>query len=393
MALFQFTALGHRGKSFKGVVNADSLTEAKDSLKEQNIIVIGVNSYQSDKKLVLSKNEVLDFTRDLHQLLKASLPLYECLKAIADKGMESKNHTVYVDICDMVKQGKLLSYGLKQYSSSFSNVYVAMVESAEESGALASVFQELLRTLNQENKLRKQLSSAMIYPAFLGCFCLIVIIGLFTFMIPSMKELFEGRKLHPFTETVLAISDWITAYKFIIFPTFFAAIVGVVLYFKSYQGKRVWQRVILKLPLIGNMVTQSIMLKFSRTFSVLLTSGVPIVRAIEMASKVMDHYQFEAVILKAKDKIIEGKKLSAELSKSKLIPTLVVKMIATAEATATMDTMLASIAEIYEADLDKNLAQLSSLIQPIMILILGIIVGGVLLAVLLPLTDVSSFLT
>ena len=392
MALFEYFALDEKGKQIKGVIDADTLELAKDRLLKKKAFVTSIKSYTSKKVISLSRVEVLDFTRDLNQLLSASLPLYESLKAIEEKNQGSKHHQVYVDLCDRVKQGQRFSEALTSYPKSFNSIYISMCEAAEESGSLDVVFKELLRMMTKEDQLKKQLKSAMVYPMFLGVFCLIVVIGLFTFVIPSMKELLDGRQLHGFTQAILGISDWMSDYILVLLPTV-ALFVGLMIaYFRSEAGIRMWQSLLLKVPVVGRMKKESIMLKFCRTLSVLLSNGVPIVRGIEMSAKVMHHHAYEELMEEAKLKLVEGKKLSDELAKSSLIPKLVIQMMATAEATASLDTMLASIADIYEQDLDKSIQQFSSLIQPVMILLLGMIVGVVLLAVLLPLTDVSTFL-
>lgn len=376
----------------KGVMNADSMQTAKEILLQQNVLVKHIKSSHSKNKSVLSRQEVLNFTRDLNQLLNASLPLYESLKAIVEKSRHLKFHGIFVDLCDKIQQGERFSLALQAYPKSFSPIYISMVAAAEESGTLAVVFKEILRMLVQEDKLKKQLFSAMIYPMFLGFFCMGVITALFTFIIPSLRELLDGRDLHPFTQSILSLSDWMVANRWIFLPSLLMGLLLLILFFRHPKGKKFWQRVVIKIPIIGSMKLQSIMLKFCRTFSVLLANGVSIVKALDMASRVMGHFQFENLMIEAKERLIEGKKLSEVLAQSKLIPTLVTTMIATAEQTATLDQMLASLAEIYEADLDKNIQRFSSLIQPVMILILGLIVGLVLLSILLPLTDVTSFL-
>lgn len=392
MSLFEYLALDERGKRIKGVVNADTLALAKESLQGRSIFITDIHPFHSKKIVHLSSRDVLGFTRDLGQLLGASLPLYDSLKAIVEKSEGQKGHQIFVDLCDMVKQGKSLSAALRYYEKSFSPVYISMVEAGEESGRLDRVFTELLRMLTKQEKLKKQLSSAMVYPLFLAAFCMVVVTGLFTFLIPSMRELLDGRELHPFTQSIVAVSDWMSGNIMWLLPSFLIAFLLLLVFFNRPQGKRVWESLTIRLPLVGKMQVQSIMLKFCRTFSVLLASDVSVVKAIELSSNVMNHHQFQEVMESARDKLIEGKKLSEILSRSRLIPKLVVRMLATAEETASLDKMLGSIADIYEEDLDKNIQQFAALIQPVMILLLGLIIGVVLLAVLLPLTDVTSFL-
>lgn len=393
MSLFKYVALNQKGKKVTGVFNADSIMEAKKSLTMQQVIVTHLSQYVSNHRLTLSRTEVLEFIRDLSNLLNASLNLYDALKAISDKTRQEKAGTVFADLCDKVRQGERFSSALKAYPKIFSKVVLAIIEAGEESGALAESLKELFRMMSVEDRVRKNLSSALIYPIFLSVFCAVVIIGLFVFLIPSMKDLFEGRSLPPFTAAVFHISDWLSQN---IFSLLFAliAIFGLIFsYFRFGKGKIHWQHIELKIPIIGTIKKEASLVKFSRTFSVLLSSSVPALRALEMATKVMNQVKLEEIMEEGHLKLTQGKKLSEVLDKYALIPPLFVKMIATAEQTATLDTMLSSLADLYQADLEKHLQQFTSLIQPVMILLLGLIVGLVLLSVLLPMTDVSAFIS
>ena len=220
MPIFKYIALNASGKKIRGVIDADSLTLAKDRLRREEVMVTTLKQVEKRRASSnLDANMLLAFTRELGQLLSAGLPLYESLITIEEKYRRHKVHTLLLDLCDRLKSGEQLSKILESYSKSFDVIYIAMVQAGEKTGALPWVFEQLHQLLQRRQKLKKQLVTATAYPAFLGCFCLVVITALFLFVIPSMQELFEDRKLHPLTQSVLAISQFIQAHYLLIFQT------------------------------------------------------------------------------------------------------------------------------------------------------------------------------
>ena len=393
MALFKYEALAGDGKKVEGAVNADSLEIAKELLKRQKILVTKIfDTQEKNSKSELSDAILLGFTRDLAQLLQAGIPLYESLLAIEEKYQRTKYHTIFLDLCDKVKHGKLLSKALSLYPKSFDQIYIAMVSSAEETGSLAEVFFQLEKLIERQQKLKKQLLSAMIYPAFLFSFCIIVTAALFFFLIPSMQQLFEGRELHPLTQTILNISAFLNAHGLKLVIGAFLTFIGAAIAFRQETSRLFIKKWNLKIPLFKRLITASVMVRFARALSVMLSSSVSMIDALRLSKKIMKHPLFEEVISQAELKIMQGHKLSEELSKSELFPSLVVRMISIAEESGKISDMLLNISKIYEEELEKNLSRLTSLLQPVVLLFLAIVVGIVVLSILLPLTDVGSFL-
>jgi general secretion pathway protein F/type IV pilus assembly protein PilC len=207
-----------------------------------------------------------------------------------------------------------------------------------------------------------------------------------------MQELFEGRQLHPITQTVLCISQWLNAYGKTLFLILSFTIAGSILLLRRPSVQLKLQKAILKIPFCKSLIIHSGLARFTRTVSLLLAGGIPLVEALALSRKAMKHPVLEEVIEDAEKKIIEGQRLSARLKLSPLIPSLVPRMIAIAEEAGNMEQMMKNIAEIYEEDLEKSLAQLTTFLQPALLIFLGGVVGLVVLSILLPLTDVSSFL-
>lgn len=393
MGLYQYTALSEEGRKSMGMINADSLELAKERLRKQKVLVTKLTQYKKQgDQLTLSSGLLIGFTRDLHVLLKAGLPLYDCLVTLEEKYRRTKMHSLFLDLCDQVKQGRRLSDALKDYPKVFDSIYLSLVRAGEESGTLTESFEELAKLSHREHALKKKLSSAMIYPAFLGVFCLGVICVLLFFLIPSMAELYEGRTLHPMTQMILKISRVLNDNTFSIVTSFAGAIVSIVLSLRHPKGKEKIKGVFLLIPIVKRLFIEVVMARFCRVFSVLFYGGVPMLECMRLSKKVMKHPGLEKAISEAEIKIIEGKRLSEELARSSLIPNLVVRMLSIAEESGRVAEMMGHLSAIYEENIERSLSRITALLQPVMLLLLGIIVAVILLSVLLPLTDVSSFI-
>ncbi|MCH9614609.1 MAG: Type II secretion system protein F [Chlamydiia bacterium] len=390
MALFKYEALAVSGKRMNGTIDADSLALAKDKLKRQEVFVTKLTPLgKKSRESIISPAMRIAFTRDLASLLRSGLPLYESLVTIEEKYTGHKCHPLFLSLCDRVKKGEHLSQALAAYPKSFDRVYIAMVRAAEETARLEEVFNELALLTSKTERLKKQVTTAMIYPTFLLAFAVIVITALMFFLIPSMQDLFEGRTLHPVTMSVLAVSHFLIAHQVTI-AVGLLSIVAIIVY--AVKKRLFFDQISLALPLIKRIKTQMVCLRFSRVLSVLLKSGVPLLDALGLAKQVLLSRPFEEVIEKAEKSIVEGGKLSEELRNSPLIPKLFVRMLEVSEEAGNLPDMLKNIAEIYEEDLEKSLSRFTTLIQPVMLLVLGFFVGIILLSVLLPLTDVSSIM-
>lgn len=393
MPLFRYDALTPEGKKEIGMVNADSIELAKERLRKQKVLVTKLTSYKKKTgELTLSPGLIQGFTRDLYVLLRAGLPLYDTLLTLEEKYRRSKMQPLFLDLTDQVKQGRHLSQALLSYPKVFSPVYVAMVKAGEESGTLTESFEELAKLLEKEQALKKKVVSAMIYPLFLGVFCFTVLAVFLFFLIPAMSELFEDRTLHPMTSFILNLSQALNTHATLIFSTLALLVVSGILFFRHEIGKRQMQKLVLHLPIFKRLVTETVLARFCRVFAVLLQGGTPLVNSLRLAKAVMKNVFFENVVENAEKNVVEGKRLSEEFQKSPLIPNLVIRLLAIAEESGDVESMMQHVAEIYEEDIEKSLSRMTALLQPVMLLVLGLIVAIILLSVLLPLTDVSSMI-
>lgn len=392
MPLFRYSAVSAEGKSLKGVIDADSLLVAKERLRKQQILVTTVIPLKNKQdQLTLPPSLLLAFTRELAQLLKAGLPLYESLTTIEEKHRRHKAHPLFLDLCDHLKEGASLSIALKRYPATFDRIYLSMVQVAEQSGNLAGVFDQLAQLITRQQKLKKQLSAALTYPSFLALFCFFIVCGLLFFVVPSMKELFEDRALHPVTALVLSISNWVNAHVVFLLTTLCTFLASFILAVRSRTGKRLLYELSLKLPFVKTLILHSALVRFCRSLAMLIAGGVPLLDALALSRNVVKSPLIEEAILDAEKRVAQGERLSAAFKGAAIIPPLVLRMLALSEETGKMGEAFYNLAEIYDEEMEKHLSQLNTFLQPALLITLGAIVGLVVLSILLPLTDVSSF--
>lgn len=393
MPLFRYRAWTAAGKRVRGVIDADSAQLAVERLGMRNLLVRRLDAARKQRReAALSASLLLAFTRDLRQLLLAGLPLYECLLSVEEKYRNQRSHPLFLDLCDRLKGGSSFYLVLKAHSNTFDAIYLAMVATGERTGSLPNVFDQLCSLLERQQRIKKQLMGALTYPLLLTAVCGAVL-GTFLFVvIPSLKPLFEGRSVQSFTRCILSLSDWVTSHSGLL-CTCLLAMAGVVTW--GLRQRRILaalHTLCLRMPIVKTLLLQTIFARFCRGMALLLSSGVPILEALALSRSGMRSPPFEALVESAEKGVMEGKSLSEQLKASAYVPKLMVRMLATAEQVGQLDRAFHNLATIYDEDLEKNLLQMTTLLQPLMLIVLGAVVGLVILSILLPLTDVSSFL-
>ena len=392
MGLFRYEALSESGKKFIGTIDADNLQDAKFKLQRREVVVLHVSFFsQKQFDCKLSKQDVMNLTREIARLLQAGMPLFEVLTALEEKYKGQKAHHLLLDLCDQVRSGKPFSECLGRHANIFDLLYVSMIANAEKTGRLKESLEELASWIGKELQVRKQLVSALLYPCLLGTFCLFVLSALLFFVIPSMAELFEGRELHPFTIVVFAASRWACKAKFFLVSLGIALVSAICLAVFYPPWKNRLAAGIVRVPFLKKILAKVAFVRFCRSCGTLLDGGLPIVTALSQSRLVMRHSILEKVVQGAEENMKQGEKLYRSFQNHPYIPPLVPRMLAIAEEGGKLPFMMRQIAEIYEEDLERNLLYVSTVAQPVLLLLLGGMVGFVLLSVLLPLTDVSSF--
>ena len=394
MPLYQYKAISQQGKKFSATIDAGSLQEAKFKLIRKQVAVFQIDLL-SEKQMRdrLSKTELLNLTREIGRLLQAGLPLFETLSALEEKYRGQKAHRLLLNLADLVRSGSSFSAALSNHSQTFDLLYTSMVANAEKTGRLSEAMRELSHLLSRQLEVRKQLLSALLYPALLGSFCLVVLSSLLFYVIPSLKELFNGHTLHPFTQIVFAASHFACQAKGVLVALLLSLISLAVASSLSPRLKQKIAPFSLRLPFLKQLLAKVAFVRFCRATATLLEGGLPIVQAFDQARRVMRHPPLEEAIAAAQERISQGESIHAPFQNHPLIPPLIPRMLGIAQEGGNLPFMMQQIAEIYEEELEKTLTHFAAVAQPVLLLILGGIIGFVLLSVLLPLTDVSSFAT
>lgn len=392
MPLYAYQAFDNTGKKRGGTIEAQNEREAKEKLREQGVMVsqLSAKATISGKQNLKGEN-LYAFTLQLSQLLNAGLPLYESLVALEEQYRNESFHRIILSLGEQVKAGTPLSAAMANYPGSFNHLYCAMVTAGESVGALDLVFEKLSQLLARQDHLKKEIRSAMIYPCILGAFALLVISLLLGFVIPSIEGIFADRQLNGFTEFVLKVSHIARGYWWVYIPAIALIITAIVYKLRTPAGKLWLEKVLLRVPLIKTLMIQAAIARFTRTMATLQQGGLTMIDALRIGRQVMGNATLENEIKKAESKIIEGSSLSVELTRSKWIPLMVSRMLVVGEESGSTVSMMNRIADMYESEIEKTLSTLMALAQPVILIFMGLIIGTVLLAVLLPLTDVSSF--
>ena len=386
-----------RGEKRKGEMEAPDEGSVRTHLRQQNVIPTKVVakgkeiSFSLGKQKV-QKKDVAIFTRQLATMIDAGLPLVQSLDIL---GMQQENKTfkeVIKNIKESVEGGSTFAGALARHPKVFDELYTNLVIAGEEGGILDNVLNRLAVYIEKAEALKKKVKSAMVYPSTIVGVAIIVVAILMIFVIPVFAGIFSsmGHTLPLPTLIVIGISKLIK--KFILL--FIVALIIFVIMFKRYynteKGKMTIDSLILKLPVFGILFRKVATARFSRTLSTLITSGVPILEGLTITSKTAGSKPIEYAIMKARTSISEGETIADPLARSEIFPPMVTQMIAVGESTGSLDSMLGKIADFYEEEVDVAVATLTSLLEPLLMVFLGVTVGGVVIAMYMPIFKIAS---
>lgn len=393
VGMFRYRVLTARGKPEVGFLQARDLFDAREILARQESPLLALEPFQPKAFPRLSAKERLLFTRELERLLIAGLSLCEALSILAEKSRSEKRYFLLLDLCYRVQGGEPFSQALAVHKDNFSLLYVAMIANAETGFCLERALKHLIRLQEKQLYIRKQMTTALLYPVLLGGFCCVVLSLLLFFVIPSLQELFEGRALHPFTLFVFAWSAYAIKGKWLLLMLMSGVIATAI----ATSMKASWRERALacfvRLPFAKALCVKASWARCFRTAATLLEGGVPLLEALRQGRHVMRHPYMEEVLVCVEAEIAAGQSMAKALLRFPEVPSLIPRMLGVAEESGSLAVMMHQIAEIQEEELEATLQSLATLAQPILLLVLGVVVGFVLLSVLLPLTDVDSFLS
>jgi type IV pilus assembly protein PilC len=409
MPTFAYTGRTRAGQTVSGERTADSMDAATAALRREQIQVTRITPAQVTKaakeaakkekvgkigKKVSAKNLAV-FTRQFSVMIDAGLPLVQCLDILGTQEEDKNFAAVILDTRTSVESGASLADAMRKHPKTFDPLFTNMIAAGEAGGILDTILKRLATYIEKAVKLSGQVKSAMIYPIAVVVIAGVVVGVILWKVIPTFAALFSGlgADLPMPTRIVIALSNNLVRYFPILFVAAGAAAYGFKQYYGTTNGRRVIDMLTLKLPILGNIMRKIAVARFCRTLSTLISSGVPILDGLEITAKTAGNSIVEDAIMVTRKSIERGETIAVPLKETKVFPPMVTQMIGVGEATGALDTMLAKIADFYEEEVDTAVAGLLTLLEPIMIALLGIVVGGIVIAMYLPIFDLISKLT
>ena len=398
MAKFQWEATTRLGEKKRGVIEADSADVVENRLRSDGLNVTRVRKEARQINIVIGSGvapkDLQIFTRQLATMIDAGLPLVQCLEILAAQTPNKIFARILGQIKSSVEQGSTFSDALRRHPKVFDDLYVNLVAAGEVGGILDTILNRLAVYIEKAVKLKAQVKSAMFYPIAI----LIVAIGVIAVMlvkvIPTFEDMYKdmggGAKLPAATRVVINMSHSFIDKWYLFVGGLVGFISFVVITRRNDRGRELWDRLLLRLPVLGPTLRKIVVARFTRTLGTLLSSGVPILDALDICARTAGNRVVQAGILKARDKISEGHDMAGPLAESRVFPSMVVQMIGVGEQTGAMDQMLQKIADFYEEEVDAAVTAMTSLIEPIMMAFLGVVVGGLIIAMYLPIFGLAG---
>jgi general secretion pathway protein F len=405
MAVFAWQGVDNKGKNVKGIRDADNPRALRTLLKKEGVLATAIEEEHVARNKAAREinfgaffNRVSTFdvgiiTRQLATLLRSGVPLVESLSALIEQVENPSLGSALTQIRDKVNEGTSFADALRAHPTIFPDLYVNMVAAGETSGTLDTVLERLADHLDAASKLRSKVSSALAYPAFMVIFGIGVITLLMVVVVPKMTSIFEGfdAVLPWYTRTLIFISNTLGSYWWLLIALTGGVVYGIRRWRETPEGRATWDRKLLKAPMLGSLVLMIAIARFSRTLGTLLSSGVPVLTALDITRNVLGNVELMRVVEDARGSIREGESIAAPLKRSGAFPPIVTHMIAIGERSGQLEQMLGHVAAAYESQVDARLATLTSLLEPIMIVVMGAIAGGIALSILLPLMQINEF--
>jgi len=405
VAVFEYKGMTAQGKTVNGIVDADSPRMARQKLRTEGVYATDVYLEKEHKRSRFSRDVSLDrvfqrigkqdvsiLTRQLATLLKAGLTLVTSLNALADQIDNARLKKVVTQVRERVNEGSSLGNALREFPQVFPDLYVSMVHAGEASGALELVLLRLADYLEKQLRIRRRIASALIYPAIMTLVGVAVLSILFAFVIPKFVAIFaELEQTLPLpTRILIETSDFVRSFWYLIL--IFLGLLLYVLrrYGSTPKGRELYDLILLRMPVFGRLILIGTIIRFSRTLGSLLSSGVPLLKAMDILTAVVDNTVFSKAISMARESVTEGASLSEPLRRSGIFPPIVIHMIASGEQSGQLEEMLAKVSEIYEEEADTLTSTLMSLLEPFMILGMALMVAFIVVSILLPLLEMNQ---
>src|SRR5215831_17221924 len=401
MSGFEYSALDQGGREKHGVIEADTERHARTLLRERGLAPLAVEAIRAAAEHAgvrerfsrpgLSRKGLALLTRQFATLERAGLTIEECLNVLIEQSESASARRLLAAVRARVLEGQSLSRGLSAFPSAFPDIYRAMIEAGEQSGKLGEVLERLAEYTENREGLRDRMVIAFIYPAILVVFALAVV-GLLAYVVPQVTRVFVnlGQQLPLATRILIALSDFVRANGLVMLVALIAAFVIAKLLLRDPDRRARWHALLLRLPVAGRLIRGVNAARFSDTLGILTNAGVPLLASLQSSAAVLTNLPMRAAVEESVRRVREGAALATSLGSAKLFPPVVIHLIASGEATGRLDTMLARAAEAQSREVDNWVRGLTALLEPLLIVAMGLVVLFVVVAILLPIFDMNT---
>jgi type IV pilus assembly protein PilC len=397
MPMFEYTARAPSGQIQKGQLDVPSKDEVSAYLRKNRLILVNVR--EAPKQISLSfggqrirTRDIVIFTRQFATMINAGLPLVQSLNILAQQTENKALRDVTKAVVYDVESGHTLADAFSKHPKAFTDLYVNMVAAGEAGGILDTILLRLATFLEKNDALVRKVKGAMVYPGVIISVAIIAIAVLLVFVIPTFENMFAsaGMELPLPTRIVIGMSNGLINYWWMALLIIGAVVFGIRQYYSTSNGRRQIDGMLLRAPVLGDLLRKSAVSRFTRTLGTLVSSGVSILDGLEITAKTAGNSVIHDAVMESRQSIAGGETIAAPLEKSKVFPPMVISMIAVGEQTGGMDEMLSKIADFYDEEVDVAVSALLSLMEPAMIVVLGVIVGGMVIAMYLPIFDMMN---
>jgi type IV pilus assembly protein PilC len=398
MATYAYKALDLQGAPSKGEIDGDDKQAVAATLRSKGLIVLDIEEQvpKSAGDILarfrkVSASELCIMTRQLSTMVSSGMSLLRALYVLEDQAESDKLKETLVAVRKDVEAGISLSDSLAKHPKVFNELYTAMVAAGETGGILESTLKRVADQLEKDEELRRQVKSAMMYPCLIGGFALLVLVALVAFLVPVFAGVFEdfGGELPAITKFTVALSDFITGKWYMAMLLTWGVVFGFRKWKASESGRMQWDQFKLKVPWkIGGIVQKVCIARFSRTFSALVAAGVPMLEAIEIVGKTSGNKVIEKAMVDVRASVTKGGTISTPMRAAPVFPSMVTQMIGVGEETGALDAMMSKIADFYESEVEASVKALTSILEPVMIVVVGGIVGFIIIAMYMPMFQV-----
>jgi len=399
MAVFTYVGKTRAGATQKGEIEATDRTAATAVLRQRQILVTSIRTKPKDLQFKIpgfggkvKETEVVVFTRQFATMIDAGLPLVQCLDILSRQAANKEFAQVIAQVKTDVESGDSFAEALRKHPKVYSDFYVNMVEAGEAGSILDTILGRLAAYMEKAAALKGEVKGAMVYPAAIISIAIIVVVFLLLYVIPVFAEMFDsfGGTLPAPTRFVMALSDLVKHYILYTIPVIVATIWLFKRFYRTTSGRLTVDKLVLKLPVFGPLIQKVAVAKFTRTLGTLVSSGVPIIDSLEITARTAGNKVVEGSVLSIISSIKEGQTISEPLGRQAIFPPMVVQMIEMGESAGALDTMLNKIADFYDEEVDTAVKALTKLMEPMLMVFLGTVVGGMVVAMYLPIFKIAG---